>query len=131
MGPKRCCPSAAKTDSRRGVHRQRKSTFQRRAFVRFYLRRPSVLTSDILTQSTPGSKTVVIHPGSRWLKIGMATDVFPVSIPNVIARRQRVQPVAKPVFHSSIIQPESERETGREKPDVPDAELEDPVSDFF
>ena len=63
----------------------------------------------------------------------MATDVFPVSIPNVIARKQRVQPVAKPAFHSSIIQPQSERETGREKPNSPDgsADLEDPVSDFF
>lgn len=60
----------------------------------------------------------------------MATDVFPVSIPNVIARKQRVQPVPQPAFHSSIIQPQSERETGREKPNGPDGsdDLEDPVS---
>ncbi|KAF8603889.1 actin-like ATPase domain-containing protein [Ceratobasidium sp. AG-I] len=82
----------------------------------------------LANDSTPGAKTVVIHPGSRWLKIGMATDVFPVSIPNVIARKQRVQPVAKPAFHSSIIQPQSERETGREKTNGPDeaADLEEP-----
>ncbi|CAE6451755.1 unnamed protein product [Rhizoctonia solani] len=39
------------------------------------------------TDGAPGSKTLVIHSGSRWLKIGMATDVFPVQVPNVIARR--------------------------------------------
>ncbi|ODV62341.1 Arp8p, partial [Ascoidea rubescens DSM 1968] len=32
-----------------------------------------------------GSKTIVIHPGSSSIKIGLATDVFPKSIPNVIA----------------------------------------------
>ncbi|KAG8756654.1 actin-like protein arp8 [Ceratobasidium sp. 428] len=62
------------------------------------------------TDSAPGAKTVVIHPGSRWLKIGMASEVFPVSIPNVIARKQRTQPVPQPVFHSGIIRPESESE---------------------
>ncbi|KDN40929.1 hypothetical protein RSAG8_07797, partial [Rhizoctonia solani AG-8 WAC10335] len=61
------------------------------------------------TDGAPGSKTVVIHPGSRWLKIGMATDVFPVQVPNVIARRCRTGTVPPAVFHNGIIQPASER----------------------
>ena len=34
-----------------------------------------------------GSKTIVIHPGSQNLRIGLATDALPKTIPMVIARR--------------------------------------------
>jgi actin-related protein 8 len=34
-----------------------------------------------------GSKTIVIHPGSRNLRIGLATDALPKTIPMVIARK--------------------------------------------
>ncbi|KAF8461901.1 hypothetical protein BDZ91DRAFT_367047 [Kalaharituber pfeilii] len=34
-----------------------------------------------------GSKVIVIHPGSQNLRIGLASDALPKSIPNVIARR--------------------------------------------
>jgi len=34
-----------------------------------------------------GSKTIVIHPGSQNLRIGLATDALPKSIPMVVARR--------------------------------------------
>lgn len=34
-------------------------------------------------------RTIVIHPGSRWLRIGLASQVAPTSIPNVIARKRR------------------------------------------
>ncbi|CAE7217046.1 unnamed protein product [Rhizoctonia solani] len=57
----------------------------------------------------PGAKTLIIHPGTRWLKIGMATDAFPVQVPNVIARRCRAGTVPPPVFHHGVIQPASER----------------------
>ncbi|KAG8741308.1 actin-like protein arp8 [Ceratobasidium sp. 414] len=70
------------------------------------------------TDSAPGAKTVVIHPGSRWLKIGMASDVFPVSIPNVIARKQRIQPAPKPVFYNAIIKPESGKPSEHETADA-------------
>lgn len=33
------------------------------------------------------TKTIVIHPGSRWLRIGRASDAFPATVPNVIARK--------------------------------------------
>ncbi|KAG8718045.1 actin-like protein arp8 [Ceratobasidium sp. 394] len=76
------------------------------------------------TDSAPGSKTVVIHPGSRWLKMGMANDVFPISIPNVIARKQRTQPVPKPVFYGGIIRPEGESEKPSEEADAEDPFVE-------
>lgn len=34
-------------------------------------------------------RTIVIHPGSRWLRIGRASDALPTTVPNVIARRSR------------------------------------------
>jgi hypothetical protein len=65
----------------------------------------------------------------------MANDVFPVSIPNVIARKQRVGPTPEPVFRNGIIRPASERNTPadaapREKSDPPAEDEEDPVRAF-
>ena len=37
----------------------------------------------------PGSKTVVIHLGSQNLRIGLASDAIPKSVPMVIARRAK------------------------------------------
>lgn len=37
-----------------------------------------------------GSKTIVIHPGSQNLRIGLATDALPKSVPMVIARRSDI-----------------------------------------
>ncbi|KAF3926130.1 hypothetical protein ABW21_db0200398 [Orbilia brochopaga] len=34
-----------------------------------------------------GSRVIVIHPGSRYLRIGRASDALPKTIPNVIARQ--------------------------------------------
>jgi len=34
-----------------------------------------------------GSKTIVIHPGSQNLRLGLATDALPKTIPMVIARK--------------------------------------------
>ncbi|KAB8338919.1 hypothetical protein FH972_021859 [Carpinus fangiana] len=34
-----------------------------------------------------GSKTIVIHPGSQNLRIGLASDILPKTVPMVIARR--------------------------------------------
>jgi actin-related protein 8 len=34
-----------------------------------------------------GSKTVVIHPGSQNLRIGLASDALPKTVPMVLARR--------------------------------------------
>ncbi|KAJ7224190.1 hypothetical protein GGX14DRAFT_424627, partial [Mycena pura] len=37
--------------------------------------------------SRRGSHIIVIHPGSRSLRIGKASDVFPITVPNVVARK--------------------------------------------
>ncbi|KAJ6591498.1 hypothetical protein DFH09DRAFT_1259152 [Mycena vulgaris] len=44
---------------------------------------------DVATpqESRRGSQIIVIHPGSRFLRIGKASDVFPVAVPNVVARK--------------------------------------------
>lgn len=45
-----------------------------------------------MQQGRRGSRVLVIHPGSRWLRVGRASDVVPVTLPNVIARRVRGDP---------------------------------------
>ncbi|CCM00587.1 uncharacterized protein FIBRA_02623 [Fibroporia radiculosa] len=42
-----------------------------------------------------GSKVIVVHPGSRFLRIGKASDVTPLTIPSVVARKHR-PPVPAP-----------------------------------
>ncbi|KAH8093819.1 actin-like ATPase domain-containing protein [Cristinia sonorae] len=59
-----------------------------------------------------GSKILVIHPGSRWLRIGRASDVNPVSIPSVIARKQSTTP-AKPQYVENISRPQKDRVRGQ------------------
>ena len=36
---------------------------------------------------TYGSRTIIIHPGSQNLRIGLATDALPKTVPMVIARK--------------------------------------------
>uniref|UniRef100_A0A8D3AJQ3 Actin-related protein 8 n=1 Tax=Scophthalmus maximus TaxID=52904 RepID=A0A8D3AJQ3_SCOMX len=45
--------------------------------------------SDPLQEQIQSNFIVVIHPGSRTLRIGRATDTLPVMIPHVIARRHK------------------------------------------
>ncbi len=44
-------------------------------------------SSGPMGQDAPGSKIVVIHPGSQNLRIGLASDALPKTVPMVIARR--------------------------------------------
>ncbi|KAF8906229.1 actin-related protein [Gymnopilus junonius] len=37
-----------------------------------------------------GSQVIVIHPGSRFTRIGRASDVNPITIPSVVARKSKV-----------------------------------------
>lgn len=41
-----------------------------------------------------GSQVIVIHPGSRFIRIGKASDVNPVSVPCVVARKHKTPFVA-------------------------------------
>lgn len=47
-------------------------------------------------ENTPAHRTIVIHPGSENLRLGRATDLFPISLPNVIARRAKKAAPPKP-----------------------------------
>lgn len=42
-----------------------------------------------LLQQIQSDFVIVIHPGSRTLRIGRATDTLPVTVPHVIARRHK------------------------------------------
>ncbi|KAK4519550.1 uncharacterized protein ATC70_009786 [Mucor velutinosus] len=53
--------------------------------------------------------TIVIHPGSRNLRIGLASEAFPISVPHVIARKLKT-PVNTADDHMDIDQPEVNQE---------------------
>ncbi|CAO3659418.1 unnamed protein product [Umbelopsis ramanniana] len=40
---------------------------------------------------TEGSDVIIIHPGSRSLRIGRASEAFPTTVPHVIARRMKTK----------------------------------------
>ncbi|KAK4055826.1 actin-like protein arp8 [Microbotryomycetes sp. JL221] len=53
----------------------------------------AMATADSETESDLRNKTIIIQPGSKWLRIGRASDESPTLVANVIARRmpERVQ----------------------------------------
>jgi len=51
------------------------------------LKKPASSTASIPIND-PAQRTIVIHPGSRTVQIGRASDPQPISIPNVVARRR-------------------------------------------
>ncbi|RPD64111.1 actin-like ATPase domain-containing protein [Lentinus tigrinus ALCF2SS1-7] len=55
-----------------------------------------------------GAKVIVVHPGSRFLRIGRASDVTPLTVPNVIARKQKT-PVPPQKYISGISRPREDR----------------------
>lgn len=57
----------------------------------------------LVTKERRGSKVIVIHPGSQFVKIGRASDVTPLQVPHVIARRlkESVQ-TPPPVYTNSV-----------------------------
>ncbi|KAI0064006.1 actin-like ATPase domain-containing protein [Artomyces pyxidatus] len=65
-------------------------------------------TSSLPSDARRGSQVIVIHPGSRFLRIGRASDMTPASIPNVIARKTQ-PPAPSPIFVESITRPRKSR----------------------
>ncbi|KAF9427682.1 actin-like protein arp8 [Podila epigama] len=45
--------------------------------------------AEVKESAEMGKKVIVIHPGSRFVRIGRASDAYPVVTPHVIARRMR------------------------------------------
>ncbi|KAF9454265.1 actin-like ATPase domain-containing protein [Macrolepiota fuliginosa MF-IS2] len=80
--------------------------------------------------SRRGSQVIIIHPGSGYIRIGKASDVVPVSVPCVVARKcrtsapkvTRVQNVARP--RSQMTEEEIERQ--QKKKDEGKADDKDP-----
>ncbi|KIJ20923.1 hypothetical protein PAXINDRAFT_95903 [Paxillus involutus ATCC 200175] len=68
-----------------------------------------------------GSQVVVIHPGSRYLRIGKASDVTPLSVPNVIARKHK-PPIPEPTFVESITRPRKGRDVHSSTPHPPNGD---------
>ncbi|KAI0343316.1 actin-like ATPase domain-containing protein [Trametopsis cervina] len=64
------------------------------------------------TEGRRGSKVLVIHPGTRWIRIGRASDVTPLSVPNVIARKHR-PPVPPLRYVEGVSRPRKDRERGQ------------------
>ncbi|KAJ1959684.1 actin-like protein arp8 [Dispira parvispora] len=46
-------------------------------------------TAEVLPPPAKPVGTIVIHPGSQYLRIGKSTDIYPQAVPQVIARRTR------------------------------------------
>lgn len=65
-----------------------------------------------------GYQVLVIHPGSQNLRIGRACDITPITVPTVIARKQRTEVPITPEYSQGIIRPRD--------PDAMDTD-EDPV----
>ncbi|KAJ3721126.1 actin-related protein [Lentinula raphanica] len=55
-----------------------------------------------------GSQVLVIHLGSRFSRIGRASDVTPVTVPTVVARRCK-PPISPPAFIEGIARPNGGR----------------------
>ncbi|KZT10183.1 actin-like ATPase domain-containing protein [Laetiporus sulphureus 93-53] len=70
--------------------------------------RGRAITEDVVSEGRRGSKTLVIHPGSRFLRVGRASDVTPVTVPNVIARKEK-PPVPEPTYVEGISRPRKDK----------------------
>ncbi|SGZ26454.1 BQ5605_C024g09919 [Microbotryum silenes-dioicae] len=54
-------------------------------------------------ESEPLARIIVIHPGSSYLRIGRASDAFPLTVPNVIARRTRPGTTPRKPHRPSVV----------------------------
>ena len=70
-----------------------------------------------------GNKTIVLHPGSENLRIGLASDLLPKTVPMVIARRAKMsemeedggEPVPKRrKLDSGLVEPVPEKRFGED-----------------
>ncbi|KAJ1949583.1 actin-like protein arp8 [Linderina macrospora] len=75
------------------------------------------LTQDRGLDVTTGENVIVIHPGSRWLRIGRASDAVPREVPHIIARRAHTNA-------SIVAMPATERDAGEQKDAQPAAPIE-------
>lgn len=106
--------------------------------------KPPLQAQDPDLAIDPMSRTIIIHPGSRTLRIGRASDAFPISVPNVIARRplnyvpskdkgkRRAEPVPAPapfVPPSPPVIVRAQDSTMKNPDDDEDSDADEPVAD--
>ncbi|KAF8659821.1 hypothetical protein AX16_001706 [Volvariella volvacea WC 439] len=60
--------------------------------------------SPVPPEQRRGSHVLVIHPGSRYMRIGKASDVTPLTVASVVARRTEAR-VTKPLSIERIARP--------------------------
>ncbi|PBK72447.1 actin-related protein [Armillaria solidipes] len=82
--------------------------------------RKSIAPSEDTNKDRRGTAVLVIHPGSRFLRVGRASDVTPIAVPNVIARRTTLTPA--PVFVEGISRPRKGRHGTSSAADSPSVE---------
>ena len=58
-------------------------------------------------QNRRGAQVIVLHPGSRFFRLGKATDVTPVTVPCVVARKCR-PPVPAVTRVEGIVRPRTD-----------------------
>lgn len=79
-----------------------------------------IVEEDADTEEPHGSKIIVIHPGSQYLRIGLANDALPKTVPMVIARRsdenesEGKEPIPKRVKIDNEVPTEPEKWWGEE-----------------
>ncbi|KAJ1987513.1 actin-like protein arp8 [Dimargaris cristalligena] len=71
--------------------------------------------------------TIIIHPGSRFLRIGKSTDIFPHAIEHVIARKTKVNPAVADCIYARFAQASVSASTS-DAPMEPDTEMTDSTS---
>ncbi|KAG7444906.1 actin-like ATPase domain-containing protein [Guyanagaster necrorhizus] len=91
--------------------------------------RKSIAPSEDTNKDRRGTAVLVIHPGSRFLRVGRASDVTPVAVPNVIARK--TTPTPTPVFVKGISRPQKGRHGTPSVANSPSAEDNDSSEDPF
>ena len=70
-----------------------------------------------------GSQVIIIHPGSRYIRIGRASDVNPTQVSCVVARKWKF-PIAKTCRVNLVSRPKRTRE---ERVNIADDQESDPV----
>ncbi|KAL8729950.1 MAG: hypothetical protein Q9166_004395 [cf. Caloplaca sp. 2 TL-2023] len=86
--------------------------------------------SSLMGQDALGSKIIVIHPGSQNLRIGLASDALPKTVPMVIARRWKTneseedggepRPKRLKLDHGKSMEPEKMFGDDKRRGDEPD-----------
>ncbi|KAJ7574463.1 hypothetical protein C8J56DRAFT_979709 [Mycena floridula] len=106
LNPKHVASTYLKTESQTMWHRNGEA---RKAAVKEEGATPQ-------DQSRRGSQVLVIHPGSRFLRVGRASEVNPVTVPNVLARKTTF-PVPPLSFVEGISRPRKGRQMAARQSD--------------